>query len=295
MDLKVLRYFLTVVREESITAASEFLHLTQPTLSRQLSALEEELGVTLFIRGSRKITLTDEGMLLRKRAEEILELVHKTEAEFLFAQELVHGDIYVGCGETHAMSLVVQIIREMREEYPNIRVHIYSGDADEVIERINKGLLDFGVLISPEDLTNFESLRLPNKNKWGVLMRKDSLFASLECITPEILLDMPLICARQRDVDKKVTKWVGVDYKKLNIVSTYNLIFNAALMVENGIGNALCLDGLVSTSEECLLCYRPLSPELGVDIHIVWKKYRTLSKAAEVFLGRLKAACQSFT
>ncbi|WP_434778930.1 LysR family transcriptional regulator [Neisseria sp. Ec49-e6-T10] len=289
MDIKVLRYFLALAKEESVTAAAQYLHLTQPTLSRQLSELEDKLGTQLFIRGSRKITLTDEGIRLRKRAEEILELVQKTEAEFHAPTEAVSGDIYIGGGETYAMELIAEIIKTLRDDFPQIHVHLFSGNADDVTERIDKGLLDFGVLIGPANMAKYESLTLPAKDTWGVLMRKDSPLAERKFICPEDLWDLPLIGSKQKYVDENISKWIKRDYKRLNIVATYNLIFNASLMVEKGIGYALCLDRLVNTTCLSNLCFRPLSPVLEVDINIVWKRYQVFSKASELFLQRLKS------
>ena len=290
MDIRVLRYFLALAREESVTAAAEYLHLTQPTLSRQLSELEEELGTKLFVRGSRKITLTNEGIRLRKRAEEILELVQKTETEFQASAEVIAGDIYIGGGESYAMGLIAEIVKELQADYPQIRVHLFSGDADEVTERIDKGLLDFGVLIEPAKITKYDSLLLPAKDRWGVLMKKDSPLAEHEFVRPEDLWKLPLIASKQKHVDDNIAKWIKQDYKKLNIVATYNLIFNATLMVEKNIGYALCLDRLVNTAGNSILCFRPLNPVLEVDVDIVWKKYQVFSKAAELFLQRLKKA-----
>lgn len=241
MDIKVLRYFLALAREESVTAAAEYLHLTQPTLSRQLSELEDELGVKLFIRGSRRITLTDDGMRLRKRAEEILSLVQKTEAEFQAPAETVSGDIYIGGGESYVMGFVTEVMKALQDDYPQIRFHIFSGDADEVTERIDKGLLDFGLLIEPANITKYESMVLPAKDKWGLLMRKDSPLAQQKSVRPEDLWELPLIGSKQRHVDDNIAKWIRRDYDALNNVATYNLIFNATLMVEQGIGYALCL------------------------------------------------------
>lgn len=288
MDIKILRYFLALAKEESITAAANYLHLTQPTLSRQLMELEQALGTTLFIRGSRRVTLTDAGMRLRKRAEEILELVQKTEAEFQAPAESISGDIYIGCGETDAMKLVIKVIKTIREHYPQIRFHIYSGNANDVTERIDKGLLDFGLLIEPNHLIKYESLRLPQQDTWGILMRKDSELAKFKSISPANLWTLPLITSRQKYVSDSIAKWLKKDYEKLNIIATYNLIFNAALMVEQNIGYALCLDKLVNTTENSSLCFRPLSPVLKVDVSMVWKKYQVFSKASELFLQRLK-------
>lgn len=288
MDIKVLRYFLALAREESVTAAAEYLHLTQPTLSRQLSELEDKLGAKLFIRGSRRITLTDEGMRLRKRAEEILSLVQKTEAEFQAPAETISGDIYIGGGESHVMGLVTEVMKALQDDYPQIRFHIFSGDADEVTERIDKGLLDFGLLIEPANITKYESIVLPAQDRWGLLMRKDSPLAQQKSVHPQDLWELPLISSKQRHVDNNIAKWIKRDFDKLNMVATYNLIFNATLMVEQGMGYALCLDRLVNTAGESLLCFRPFEPALEVNVDIVWKRYQIFSKASELFLQRLK-------
>ncbi|AZS49882.1 LysR family transcriptional regulator [Entomomonas moraniae] len=289
MDIKVLRYFLALAREQSVTAAAEYLHLTQPTLSRQLSELEDRLGTTLFIRGSRKIILTDDGMRLRKRAEEILELVQKTESEFQAPAETVGGDIYIGGGETYLMNLIVEVIKSLQQDYPQICIHIFSGDGDEVTERIDRGLIDFGVLIEPINLSQYETLLLPEQETWGVLMRKDSPLANKKTIQPKDLWNLPLIVAKQKQVDNNITQWIKRDYKKLNIVASYNLIFNASVMVESGMGYALGLDKLINTTGNSLLCFRPFEPDLKVNVHFVWKRYQLFSKAAELFLQRMKA------
>lgn len=290
MNIKVLRYFLALAREESITAAAKYLHLTQPTLSRQLSELEEELGTTLFIRGHRKITLTDDGMRLRKRAEEIMALIGKTKAEFQAPAQIISGDVFIGGGESYTMGLIAEVIKTLQDDYPNIRVHIFSGDADEVTERIDQGLLDFGVLIEPAHISKYDFMVLPAKDSWGVLMRKDSPLAQKAFIQPQDLWSLPLINSKQKLVDDQMAKWIGRDYKQLNIVATYNLIFNATLMVQKGIGYALCLDKLVNTEGDSLLCFRRLQPALDVDVDIVWKKYQVFSKPAALFLQRLKNA-----
>lgn len=289
MELRVLRYFLAVAREESISAAAEFLHLTQPTLSRQLMELEEELGVQLFIRGKRKITLTDEGVLLRKRAGEITELVQKTQAEITAPDEAIGGTIHIGGGETHAMHLVAGILKTLQEEHPGIRVHIFSGNAEDVTERLDKGLLDFGLLIQPTDVAKYQSLRLPAKDTWGVLMRRDSPLAAQNQVKPQDLWNLPLIVSRQGRVGRDIEKWIQKDYEKLNLVATYNLIYNASVMVEEGMGYALTLDKLVNTTGASALCYRPLEPRLESGIDIVWKKHQVFSKAAGLLLQRMQA------
>lgn len=288
MEFRVLRYFLAVAREENISAAADYLHLTQPTLSRQLMDLEEELGKKLFLRGNRKITLTEDGVLFRKRANEILELVEKTESEFRAADEAVAGDIYIGGGESEAMRLVAQTARALQRLHPGIRYHLYSGNADDVGERLDKGLLDFGILIEPFDRKKYDSLRLPHRDRWGVLMRRDSPLAALAEIRPEDLLDKPLLHSRQSKVRDGMQAWFGRDMEELNIVGTYNLLYNASLMVEEGVGYALCLDQLINTTGDSRLCFRPLVNQVTAGMDLVWKKYQVFSKAAEKFLEAMR-------
>ena len=294
MEIRVLRYFLAVAREESITAAANFLHLTQPTLSRQIHDLEEELGQQLLVRKNHRVVLTPEGMLLRKRAEEILTMVDKTESEFRSMETTVSGDVYIGSGETQAIRKIAKIIRQLQQDYPEIRYHMHSGNAPDITDRLDNGLLDFGILIQPADIAKYDSLELPAKDVWGVVMRKDSPLAAKECICKEDLRTVPLLCSRQAVLSQRhgnaFAAWFGADFDKLNIVSTYNLIYNAAVMVEEGVGYAVTLDNLANTSAASDLCFRPLSPSLESGLNVVWKKYQVFSPAAEIFLDRLKAA-----
>lgn len=283
-----MRYFLAVAREENVSKAAEFLNVTQPTLSRQLIDLEYELGAKLFIRGSRKITLTDEGRLLRKRAEEITELMNKTKAEFLATNEIIGGDIYIGSGETDGMRIIAKAANELRENYPNICFHISSGNAEDVTERLDKGLLDFGVLVGLADMTKYDYIRLPVADTWGVLMRKDSHLAAHDAIKPEDLWNVPLIISRQPLASGEISRWMKKDYSKLNIIATYNLIYNASLMVGESMGYALTLDKLVNTAGDSPLCFKPLEPALNASLYIIWKKYQIFSKAADVFLKKIQ-------
>lgn len=291
MEIRVLRYFLTVAREGNITAAANYLHLTQPTLSRQIKDLEDELGQQLLIRKSRRVILTPEGMLLRKRAEEIISMVDKTEAEFSSMDNTISGDIYIGGGETQAIKLIANIMKELSNEYLGIRYHLYSGNAPDVTDRLDKGLLDFGLLIQPADLTKYDYLNLPEKDSWGVIMRQDSPLAEKEYIEKEDLLKLPLICSRQvvqlKGYGNQFAEWFGEDYKKLNIVTTFNLIYNATIMVETGMGYAITIDKLINTKDSSL-CFRPLKPKLESGLNIIWKKYQVFSPAAELFLQRLR-------
>ncbi len=297
MEIRVLRYFLAVAREGSITAAANYLHLTQPTLSRQLKDLEEELGQTLLIRKSHRVTLTPEGMLLRKRAEEIIAMVDKTQSEFVSLGNTVSGNVYIGGGETRVMKEIATVIRDIQTAFPAIHFHLYSGNAEDVTERLDKGLLDFGVLIQPADLSRYQSLQLKGKDQWGVLMPKDSPLAAKKAIKKEDLLDLPLICSRQaicRHINgNEFSHWFGEDFERLNIVSTFNLIYNAALLIEAGAGYAISLDGLTDTSRDSALCFRPLSPRLESRLAIVWKKDQVFSPAAQLFLDRITDLYQS--
>lgn len=292
MEIRVLRYFLAVARERNITGAANYLHLTQPTLSRQIHDLEKELGQQLLIRKSHRVELTPEGVLLRKRAEEIIAMVDKTEAEFASMENTVSGDIYIGSGETQAIRQIAELIKDLGEACPNIHYHLHSGNAEDVTERLDKGLLDFGILIQPADLTKYDYLDLPARDRWGVIMRKDSPLAEKEAIEKNELLEIPLLCSRQvvgsRHSENKFAEWFGTDYEKLNIVATYNLMYNAAILVEAGVGYALTLDKLANTSEDSVLCFRPLRPELESGLNVVWKKYQVFSPAAELFLKTLK-------
>lgn len=288
MELKNLTTFLAVAEKETISAAAKQLHLSQPSLSRQLMDLEKELGVTLFTRGNRKITLTEDGLLFRKRAEEIVELLEKTRSEFLSPRDTIAGNVSIGAGETYVIQLLGAIIKEVQAEYPNIKFHFYSGNADEVKERLDKGLLDFGVVISPADVKKYHSLRLPAKDTWGVLMRKDSPLAVKEVITPKDLWDVPLITSRQSLVSSELSKWLKKDLKKLTVVATYNLVYNASKLVEEGVGYGLTLDKLVNFAPDSPLCFRKLSPALESNLDVIWKNTQVFSKASGLFLERMK-------
>ena len=250
--------------------------------------LEEELGKTLFLRGKRKISLTEEGMFLRKRAQEIVTLVEKTESEFSAAEENISGDVHIGGGETDAMRLIARAAHRLQSAYPHIAYHLFSGNADDVTERLDRGLVDFGVFIEPADLSKYDFIKLPVTDIWGVLMRKDCPLAARATIRPQDLLGLPLLASNQHLVKNEFSGWFGEGYEKLNITTTYNLLYNASIMVEEGMGYALCLDKIVRTSGGSPLCFRPLEPKLEVGLHIAWKKYQFFSKAAEKFLECLQ-------
>lgn len=288
MDIRVLQYFLAVAREESITKAAETLHMTQPPLSRQLKDLENEVGKQLLIRGSRKVTLTEDGMLLRKRAEEMIDLMEKTKAELSSSDEQISGDIYMGSGETEAVSTIAKVAKDLQKEHPFIRYHIYSGDAEHIIERLDKGLIDFGLLVEPVDIAKYDYIKLPVKDTWGVLMRKDSPLAEKENICAEDLWDKPLIISQQTVNSDEMGSWLHRDVAKLNIVATYNLVYNASRFVKMGVGYAITLDKLINTSGDSSLCFRPLYPVSEAGLCIVWKKYQVFSRAAEQFLKQIQ-------
>lgn len=291
MELRVLNYFLAIAREQSIVHAAESLHLSQPTLSTQIKHLEEELGKQLFIRGTkgtRKVTLTEEGMILRKRAEEILDLVKRTENEITMNDDIIIGDVYIGAGETDGVRFMAKAAGILGKDYPGIHYHISSGNASHVMEHLDRGLIDFGIIFGDVDLTKYNALDTSYSDSWGVLMRKDSELAEKDVITPEDLKDKPLILSQQEAVGGTLTQWMGCEVSQLNIIATYNLLFNASLLVDEGLGYAIGYDKIINTTGNSHLCFRPLSPHLASPMHIIWKKYQMFSKPAEKYLEVLK-------
>lgn len=290
MEIRLLRYFLAVAQEESISKAADILHITQPTLSRQLMDLEKELNTKLLIRGKRnkKITLTEDGKLLKSRAQEIIELTNKTESEFLFGDKNISGDIFIGGGETDAIRVIARTIKRLSLEYPNIKYHFYSGNGKDVTEKLNKGLLDFGVFIEPIDKKEYGFIQLPQNDTWGILMRKDSDLAKNEFIEPEDLINIPLFSSRQYLVKNLISGWLGFDFEKLNIIGSYNLLYNASVMVEEDLGYALCIDKLINISGDSKLCFKPLKPKLEAGILVAWTKNQPLSKIAKLFIQKLQ-------
>ena len=290
MEIRLLRYFLAVAQEESISKAADILHITQPTLSRQLMDLEKELNTKLLIRGKRnkKITLTEDGKLLKSRAQEIIELTNKTESEFLFGDKNISGDIFIGGGETDAIRVIARTIKRLSLEYPNIKYHFYSGNGEDVTEKLNKGLLDFGVFIEPIDKKEYGFIQLPQNDTWGILMRKDFDLAKKEFIEPEDLINIPLFSSRQYLVKNLISGWLGFDFEKLNIIGSYNLLYNASVMVEEGLGYALCIDKLINISGDSKLCFKPLKPKLDAGILVAWTKNQPLSKIAKLFIQKLQ-------
>ncbi len=288
MEIRVLRYFLTVAREESITKASEVLHITQPTLSRQLSQLEEEVGVTLFHRGSRRTALTSEGMLLRRRAEEILQLVDKTEKELIEQDEQIEGNISIGCGEIASVQLLPRLFRKFRETYPRVRFDIFTATADLVKEQMDKGLIDIGLLLEPVDMGKYDFIRLDIKEKWMVLMQPGDPLAQKENVTAKDLSSLPLILPRRMNVQSELASWFGDYYEDLNVVFTSNLSTNAAIMVNNGLAYSLVVEGSIPFLDQSQITYRPLSPSLTATSVLAWKRGQPFSAAATKFIDYIK-------
>ncbi len=290
MELRLLEYFLAVAREQNITAAAKALHISQPALSTQLKNMEAELGKKLLIRGvkgSRKVILTEEGMILRKRAEEMLLLMRRTEEEITGFDETIAGNVFIGTGETEIVRLFAKASKKLQQKYPDIRYNISSGNAEYVLEYLDKGLIDFGLLFTEIDAQKYEAIPVPIKDTWGVLMRKNSPLAEKEMICPEDLWDKPLIVPQQKGDNAYLGRWLQREESELHIVATYNLLFNASLLVDEGLGYALCYDKLINT-QGSNLCFRPLSPQLEAPGFIVWKKYQVFSKAANIFLQYLR-------
>ena len=288
IETRLLHYFLAVAREENITKAAQSLFVTQSTLSKQMMDLENQLGKQLFIRGKRKITLTEEGLFLRSRAREILELMENTENALHQDQQALSGNVSIGCGETVAMDIIAGLLEAFHKQYPDVVLHTYSGDADAILERIDKGLADMGLLLGPIRQEKYEYLQLRQKDVYGLLMPKDCPLASQSSINIDQLKTLPIILPDQTFCGHQDLDWFGTDQSVFHVVATYNLIYNATYLVEHGIGYALSLDRLVNTNGRNLT-FRPISPELSLDLYIVTKKYQSFSPAAKIFYEQLQA------
>lgn len=288
MEIRVLRYFLTVVREEGINRAAEVLHITQPTLSRQLSQLEDEIGVKLFHRGARKISLTNEGILLRRRAEEILSLVDRTEQELIEQDELVEGRIVIGGGELAAMQELPEMIGSFREKYPLVTFDIFTGNADLVKEQMEKGLIDIGVLLEPIDMEKFDFIRLKDKERWAVLMRPDDPLAEKESVSAKDLENAPLILPRRTNVQNEVVNWLGDSFQESQVLFTSNLSTNSALMVQKGLAYSLVIEGSIPFWDQDKITFRPLFPQITANSVLAWKKQQPFNLAATKFIQHMK-------
>lgn len=284
MEIRLLRYFLTVVREESITKAAEVLHITQPTLSRQMAQMEEEMGVRLFDRGTRKIVLTNEGFLLRRRAEEILELVDKTERELAQQEEAVEGIVSVGCGDLAAVQKLPELFRSFHERYPAVTFDLYTATADHVKDRMDRGLTDIGLLLEPVNMEKYDYIRLNQREQWVVAMRPDSPLAKLGHITPQDLKGLPLILPRRLNVRSELAHWFGDDYQHLHVLFISNLPSNSSIMVHHGLAYALIAEGSISFWDPRKITYRPLSPALTATSVLAWKRQKPFGLATEKFI-----------
>lgn len=288
MEIRVLRYFLAVVREEGINKAAEALHITQPTLSRQLSQLEEEMGVRLFYRGARKITLTNEGLLLKRRAEEILSLVDRTQKEITCQDELVEGRILIGGGELAAMQILPELIDGFRKKYPLVTFDIFTGNADLVKEQMEKGLIDIGVLMEPVDIERFEFIRLQKRERWIILMRPDDPLTEKEAVNAKDLENMPLILPKRTNLQNELSSWLGDSFQENQVIFTSNLATNSALMVQRGLAYSLVIEGAIPFWDKEKIAYRPLSPELESSSVLAWKKQQPHSTAVMKFIEEIK-------
>lgn len=283
IETRLLNYFLAVAREENITRAAQSLFLTQSTLSKQMMELENQLGRQLFIRGKRRTTLTEEGIYLKQRAQEILELIDATESAFHSDGRALSGDITIGCAETAAMDTLTERFAEFHRLHPDVKLHIQSGDADMVLERLDRGLADLGLLLGPVQQEKYDYRKLPQKETFGLLMPKDCELAKQRTVHLNQLKTLPLILAEQTFLGHRELEWFGSDYSSMNIVATYTLIYNATFLAERGVGYVLCLDRLVNTKGRNLT-FRPIVPRLSAELFLVTKKYQVFSPAVKQFL-----------
>lgn len=289
MELRVLRYFLVTVQEGSITGAANALHLSQPTLSKQLRELEEEFGKQLLIRGSRKVSMTEEGMLLWRRAEEIFKLVDRTKMEIQSIDEATPlGDVVIGSGESQAIHLLTTAMRQTQMHYPGIHFQLITGDTKDVLAGIEDSTMDFGIIFESPDRSRYECVELPLKDRWGILMRKDDKLADRESINLQEIVSEPLIMSRQFIQSGQAAEWFGNEWNKLRIVGNCSLIFNASLMVEDNLGYCIALDGILNLTGDSHLCFKPLYPLREVKLNLIWKKYTDMSRQARLYMRELK-------
>ena len=285
MDSETLKNFLVVAREGNITRAAQFIHITQPTLSRQLQNLEREMGRPLLSRGKRHISLTPEGVLFCKRAGEILELFRKTRSEVQSSAEF-GGDIYFGAGETDVIRRIAQVASQFAQIHPGVRYHVRGGDADAVREMLEKGLVDFGLVYGPSDPVKYRSVELAPVDHWGILLPRTHPLAACAALTPEQVRDLPLILSKQALDTGLLQEWLGRSLDMLHVAATYTLLTNAAKMVAGGLGCAMGLDGLINTAGT-EICFRPCNPPLPAGMSLIWKKGQLFTPAVQGFLDEL--------
>ena len=292
VEIRVLKYFLAVVREENLSKAAESLYMTQPTLSRQIAALEEELGTTLFVRG-KKLALTEDGIIFRRRAEEIVQMVEKTEREFSESAANIGGTISIGTGGLYSFGALTEIMSEFKEEYPNVQFEMYTNSADHVKERLDKGLLDFGLLLEPIDIEKYDFIRMKDKERWGLLVNADSDLAKKDYITKDDLHGIPIITTNRMVLQKEFSNWLGTDFGELNIFGTYNLLINAAKLVRAGHANALTIEGAADLYNPSEMVFKPLKPELSMTSVLAWKKFQPTGRAAGKLMEKIKSAFEA--
>ncbi|MCR4588347.1 MAG: LysR family transcriptional regulator [Lachnospiraceae bacterium] len=288
MDIRTLQYFLAIAREESITKAAGSLNMTQPPLSRQMKDLEEELGKQLFIRGSKKISLTEDGLLLKKRAEEMVALLDKTMHELTSSEESIAGDILIAAGETENISILAKIGKSLNKKYPDIHFKIYSGDSEYVKDKIDNGLVDFGLVIGTVDLEKYDYIKLPVSDRWGIIMKDTDALAKYDRISSAQLADRPLLLSHQASNNSEIMSWFQANKVVPNIITTYNLAYNASVFVKTGFGYMLALDNILNTAIGSGLVFRPITPGLKADMYVIWKKNQIFGKAASIYLDEIK-------
>ena len=291
MEIRTLRYFLAVAREENMTRAAELLHVTQPTLSKTLKSLEDELGKKLFTRHSFSIALTEEGVLLRNRAEDLVAMADKIEQEFLSLDDITGGDIYFGLAESYQIRYLAREIREFKKSYPDLRYHITSGDTEQVTEKLDKGLLDFAVICETPDERKYHSVLFPESDYFGAVIPSDSDLANKEVITAADLTGLPLFTSEQ-SWENDIRPWAGDKFSGLHLEGSFRLAYNGSMFAKEGLGILLTLNDLVDTSPESALVFRPLSPHLEMKMYLIWNKYQSFTPIAERFLKQIR---NSFT
>ena len=287
MEIRVLRYFLEIARENNMSRAAETLHVSQPTLSKQMKDLESELGKKLFRRGSTSVSLTDEGMLLRKRAEDILAMVDKTTEEFRELDNITGGEVHIGCAESYLIKHLAQAIKDFKEKYPLFRYHLTSGNTEQVAERLDRGLIDLAGIAETPNLERYNYIEIPGTDIWGLVIRKDNPLSEKKDISFEDLIGLDLICSEQ-GMKFDISKWCGEKTDQLKIGGTFNLCYNGGVFVREGLGCMLTFEHLIKTGEDSPLCFRPLNPRLETKMYVIWKKYQVFTPIAELLLDELK-------
>lgn len=291
MEIRVLRYFLETAREGNMTRAAERLHVTQPTLSKQIKELETELGKKLFIRGNFNVTLTEEGMILRKRAEDLLSIAEKIETEFKNMDSITGGDVYIGCAESYLIKYLAKAVKNLNEKYENIHYHITSGGTEQVIEKLERGILDMAFIVEPPELSKYNYLDIPEADKWGIYMLRDCPLTQKEYITVDDLLPYPVFCSEQ-SVKADLPRWAGEKAEKLNVIANFNLANNSFVFVHEGLGLGLSFEKIIEVNDNTDLVFRPLEPPLYNKMCVIWKKYQMFTPVAELLLEEIKKVIQ---